>query len=173
MSSCLSLTFSPVRSISLPLSHSISVSHFHTFTLTHCLLSLSLSLPLSLSFSLSLSLSSTIFLSPTIFLYPTLSIFHSLSLPLSPLPFLSLSALFLYLSHSLSHYLLSLSPSFPHTHTLPLSGVKRSSYTHRFDVVTNMTVSLSCDHRVVDGAVGAQWLGKLKSYLEDPLKMLL
>lgn len=38
---------------------------------------------------------------------------------------------------------------------------------------TMMDVTLSCDHRVVDGAVGAQWLGAFKSYLERPLTMLL
>lgn len=36
-----------------------------------------------------------------------------------------------------------------------------------------MTVTLSCDHRVVDGAVGAQWLKAWKSYIENPLTMLL
>ena len=36
-----------------------------------------------------------------------------------------------------------------------------------------MTVTLSCDHRVVDGAVGAQWLAQFKGLVEDPLHMLL
>lgn len=36
-----------------------------------------------------------------------------------------------------------------------------------------MSVTLSCDHRVVDGAVGAQWLTAFKSFLERPVKMLL
>lgn len=36
-----------------------------------------------------------------------------------------------------------------------------------------MTVTLSCDHRVVDGAVGAQWLGAFKKLLEKPTTMLL
>ncbi len=35
------------------------------------------------------------------------------------------------------------------------------------------TVTLSCDHRVVDGAVGAQWLAAFKRYTEEPLTMLL
>lgn len=35
-----------------------------------------------------------------------------------------------------------------------------------------MKVTLSCDHRVVDGAMGAAFLQTLKSYLEEPLKML-
>ena len=35
-----------------------------------------------------------------------------------------------------------------------------------------MTLTLSCDHRVVDGAVGAQYLGALKSLLESPALLL-
>jgi pyruvate dehydrogenase E2 component (dihydrolipoamide acetyltransferase) len=36
-----------------------------------------------------------------------------------------------------------------------------------------MTLTLSCDHRVVDGAVGAQYLGALKSLLESPALLLI
>ena len=36
-----------------------------------------------------------------------------------------------------------------------------------------MTVTLSCDHRAVDGALGAQWLNKFKDFLEKPSLMLL
>lgn len=36
-----------------------------------------------------------------------------------------------------------------------------------------MNVTLSCDHRVVDGATGARWLGWFKKYLEEPTFMLL
>lgn len=42
-----------------------------------------------------------------------------------------------------------------------------------FDVASVMSVTLSCDHRVVDGAVGAQWLAEFKKYLEKPITMLL
>ncbi|MBY0421653.1 MAG: 2-oxo acid dehydrogenase subunit E2, partial [Parvularculaceae bacterium] len=40
-------------------------------------------------------------------------------------------------------------------------------------VRTLMTVTLTCDHRVVDGAVGAEFLRALKLYLEEPSTMLL
>jgi pyruvate dehydrogenase E2 component (dihydrolipoamide acetyltransferase) len=36
-----------------------------------------------------------------------------------------------------------------------------------------VTATLSCDHRVVDGAVGAQWLSAFKSLVENPMSMLL
>jgi pyruvate dehydrogenase E2 component (dihydrolipoamide acetyltransferase) len=36
-----------------------------------------------------------------------------------------------------------------------------------------MLVTLSCDHRVVDGAVGAEWLQAFKRNIENPLAMLI
>ncbi len=41
-----------------------------------------------------------------------------------------------------------------------------------FGVVNEMKVTLSCDHRSVDGAVGASFLQTLKKYLENPVTML-
>jgi pyruvate dehydrogenase E2 component (dihydrolipoamide acetyltransferase) len=41
-------------------------------------------------------------------------------------------------------------------------------------VVANiMTVTLGCDHRVIDGATGARFLQTFKSYVEEPASMLL
>lgn len=40
-------------------------------------------------------------------------------------------------------------------------------------VGNTMKLSLACDHRVVDGATGAQFLQTLKTYLEQPLTLLL
>jgi pyruvate dehydrogenase E2 component (dihydrolipoamide acetyltransferase) len=42
-----------------------------------------------------------------------------------------------------------------------------------FGVSNFMTLTLSCDHRSVDGAVGAAFLQTLKSYLESPVTMLI
>ena len=40
-------------------------------------------------------------------------------------------------------------------------------------VANVMTCTLSVDHRVADGAVGAQWMAAFKALLEDPLGLLL
>ena len=40
-------------------------------------------------------------------------------------------------------------------------------------VCKRMRVTMSCDHRVIDGATGAAFLGTFKAMLENPLEMLL
>lgn len=40
-------------------------------------------------------------------------------------------------------------------------------------IATVMTCTLSCDHRVVDGALGAEFLATLKTIIEDPLSLML
>ncbi len=40
-------------------------------------------------------------------------------------------------------------------------------------VANMMTVTMSCDHRVIDGATGARFLQTLKAFLEEPSSMLL
>src|SRR5437588_1859983 len=40
-------------------------------------------------------------------------------------------------------------------------------------IATVMSCTLSCDHRAVDGAVGAEFLAAFKKLIEDPLTMLL
>ena len=39
-------------------------------------------------------------------------------------------------------------------------------------IATVMSVTLTCDHRVVDGATGARWLAAFKPLIEDPLTMI-
>ncbi|WP_340645836.1 pyruvate dehydrogenase complex dihydrolipoamide acetyltransferase [Phenylobacterium sp.] len=39
-------------------------------------------------------------------------------------------------------------------------------------IATVMTVTLTCDHRVVDGAIGARWLQAFKILIEDPITMI-
>ncbi len=40
-------------------------------------------------------------------------------------------------------------------------------------VATVMTITLSCDHRAIDGAVGAEFLAAVKMFLQEPSAMLL
>jgi pyruvate dehydrogenase E2 component (dihydrolipoamide acetyltransferase) len=40
-------------------------------------------------------------------------------------------------------------------------------------IATMMTCTLSCDHRVVDGALGAEFMATLKRIIEDPLSLML
>ena len=44
---------------------------------------------------------------------------------------------------------------------------------HRYRQSTVLNVTLACDHRVIDGAVGAQWLQEFKQFLESPGSMIL
>lgn len=39
-------------------------------------------------------------------------------------------------------------------------------------IATVMSVTLTCDHRVVDGAIGARWLAAFKALIEDPITMI-
>ena len=39
-------------------------------------------------------------------------------------------------------------------------------------IATIMTVTMTCDHRVVDGAIGARWLQAFKALIEDPVTMI-
>ncbi|MBX3497194.1 MAG: pyruvate dehydrogenase complex dihydrolipoamide acetyltransferase [Parvibaculum sp.] len=43
----------------------------------------------------------------------------------------------------------------------------------KLKVATVMTVTMSCDHRAIDGALGAQFLEAFKSFVEYPARMLL
>jgi pyruvate dehydrogenase E2 component (dihydrolipoamide acetyltransferase) len=53
-------------------------------------------------------------------------------------------------------------------------GVKRPIVENDLvKIATIMDASLSCDHRVVDGAIAANFLAAFKEYIEHPVKMLL
>ncbi|MFZ2157519.1 MAG: pyruvate dehydrogenase complex dihydrolipoamide acetyltransferase [Bradyrhizobium sp.] len=42
----------------------------------------------------------------------------------------------------------------------------------KIDVIQSMAVTLSCDHRVVDGALGAAFMSDFKRFIENPTAML-
>jgi pyruvate dehydrogenase E2 component (dihydrolipoamide acetyltransferase) len=63
----------------------------------------------------------------------------------------------------------------PHATILAVGAMRRASAeteTGGVRFTSQMTVTLSCDHRVVDGALGAQLLAALKGFLEQPVTML-
>jgi pyruvate dehydrogenase E2 component (dihydrolipoamide acetyltransferase) len=62
----------------------------------------------------------------------------------------------------------------PHATILAVgTGEKRAVVTgDAVEVATLMTCTLSCDHRVVDGAVGAELITAFKALIEDPVRML-
>ncbi|HEV2562378.1 MAG TPA: pyruvate dehydrogenase complex dihydrolipoamide acetyltransferase [Rhizomicrobium sp.] len=43
----------------------------------------------------------------------------------------------------------------------------------KIEAATLMTVTMSCDHRVIDGATGARFLQAFKTFIEEPAAMLL
>ena len=62
----------------------------------------------------------------------------------------------------------------PHATILAIgAGEKRPLVVNNaLQVATVMTATLSCDHRAVDGAVGAELLNAFKALIEDPVRML-
>jgi pyruvate dehydrogenase E2 component (dihydrolipoamide acetyltransferase) len=62
----------------------------------------------------------------------------------------------------------------PHATILAVgAGEKRPVVTgERVEVATVMSCTLSCDHRVVDGALGAELINAFKVLIEDPVRML-
>ncbi len=57
---------------------------------------------------------------------------------------------------------------------LAIGGIKETPIVKNGQVVPGnvMKVTLSCDHRAVDGAIGAAFLKTLKNLLEDPVRIL-
>ena len=57
---------------------------------------------------------------------------------------------------------------------LAVGGIKQTPVVKNGEIVpgNTMKVTLSCDHRVVDGAVGSAFLQTLKSLLENPVRIL-
>ncbi|KAI8926673.1 2-oxoacid dehydrogenases acyltransferase-domain-containing protein [Entophlyctis helioformis] len=76
----------------------------------------------------------------------------------------------------IQHFTAIINP--PHAAILAVGGLEDKlvideSAPRGFRAQKTMHVTLSNDHRVVDGAVGAKWLQRFKAYLENPLTMLL
>ena len=63
----------------------------------------------------------------------------------------------------------------PDSCILAVGGIQQTPVVKNGEVVPGnvMKVTLSCDHRVVDGASGSEFLNTFKSYLENPVRMLM
>jgi pyruvate dehydrogenase E2 component (dihydrolipoamide acetyltransferase) len=63
----------------------------------------------------------------------------------------------------------------PNACILAVGGIKQTAVVKDGQLVPGnvMNVTLTCDHRVVDGAVGAAFLKTLKGLLEDPVRILI
>jgi pyruvate dehydrogenase E2 component (dihydrolipoamide acetyltransferase) len=75
----------------------------------------------------------------------------------------------------ISHFTAIINP--PQSCILAVGGTKEklvpADNAAGFTRASMMKVTMSCDHRVVDGAVGAQWLKHFKKFIEAPQSMLL
>jgi pyruvate dehydrogenase E2 component (dihydrolipoamide acetyltransferase) len=62
----------------------------------------------------------------------------------------------------------------PHATILAVGSAERRPVVsgESLQAATIMNVTLSCDHRVVDGATGAALLGAFRAFIEDPVRML-
>ena len=62
----------------------------------------------------------------------------------------------------------------PHATILAVGAAERRPIVagEQLEAATVMNVTLSCDHRVVDGATGAALLAAFKAFIEDPVRML-
>jgi len=73
----------------------------------------------------------------------------------------------------IDHFTAIINP--PNSCILAIGGIRDMPVVKHGAVVPGkrMSVTLSCDHRVVDGASGARFLATVRQYLEEPTTMLL
>lgn len=63
----------------------------------------------------------------------------------------------------------------PESCILAVGGIKQTPVVKNGEIVPGnvMKITLTCDHRTVDGAVGSAFLQTLKGYIEDPVRILI
>lgn len=82
---------------------------------------------------------------------------------------LSISNLGMY---SIDSFLAIINP--PQSCILSVGGISKKPVVVNDEIVVAsiMSIGISCDHRVVDGALAAQFINKIKTYLENPLSLI-
>jgi pyruvate dehydrogenase E2 component (dihydrolipoamide acetyltransferase) len=63
----------------------------------------------------------------------------------------------------------------PNACILAIGAIRDEAVVEDGEVVPGkrMKLTLSCDHRIVDGATGAEFLNDVQAYLEEPMNLLL
>jgi pyruvate dehydrogenase E2 component (dihydrolipoamide acetyltransferase) len=74
--------------------------------------------------------------------------------------------------YGIKHFTAVINP--PHATILAVgAGEERAIVKNgKIEVATIMSVTLSCDHRAVDGALGAELIGAFKTLIENPVMMM-
>ncbi|MDB2327382.1 2-oxo acid dehydrogenase subunit E2, partial [bacterium] len=64
----------------------------------------------------------------------------------------------------------------PQAFIIAISSIRKTPVVDANDQIVigqRMAIGMSCDHRVIDGAVGAQYLAEFRRLIENPALMLL
>ncbi len=74
--------------------------------------------------------------------------------------------------YGINHFTAVINP--PHATILAVgTSEERAIVKHgKIEVAQMMSVTLSCDHRAVDGALGAELIGAFKLLIENPVMMV-
>ena len=74
--------------------------------------------------------------------------------------------------YGISHFTAVINP--PHATILAVGAGEQRAVARdgKLAVATQMKLTLSTDHRAVDGALGAELIGAIRQYLESPTAML-
>ena len=75
--------------------------------------------------------------------------------------------------YGIEHFIAVINP--PHATILAVGAGEQRPLARdgKLDIATQMTVTLSGDHRAVDGALGAEFLGAFKNIIENPVGMVM
>jgi pyruvate dehydrogenase E2 component (dihydrolipoamide acetyltransferase) len=74
--------------------------------------------------------------------------------------------------YSIDSFLAIINP--PQSCIISVGGISKKAVVvnDEIAIASIMTIGISCDHRVVDGALAAEFINKIKGYLENPLSLI-